>query len=347
MYIFRKKPFLIGDIGVNYYEIAEKEEISLLDAAKLMILEAKKCGLDAVKFQSYKAENIVSRKASDFDDESSISLFDLFKKYDKFGYEEFHQLADYCSEIGIMFLSTPLDIESADYLEEFMDIYPIASSDLTNIPFIQYIARKNKSILLLTGGATLNEIKNAVRAIEDVSTVDIAIMHTILSFPTEYRDANLLMIKDLAQNFPEYEIGYSDHTIADSNMFVLTTAYNYGAGIIEKHFTLDKSLSGEDHFHSMDPEDVMILKANLNFLSQIRGIKNKQPLIYESSTRRAERRSIVLAQDIKKGDVITRDVLTFKRPGIGISPDKIDEVIGRIASVDIEEDTLIDFDMLE
>ncbi|MBO6274330.1 MAG: N-acetylneuraminate synthase family protein, partial [Methanobrevibacter sp.] len=134
MYIFRKKPFLIGDIGVNYYEIAEKEEISLLDAAKLMILEAKKCGLDAVKFQSYKAENIVSRKASDFDDESSISLFDLFKKYDKFGYEEFRQLADYCSEIGIMFLSTPLDIESADYLEEFMDIYPIASSDLTNIP---------------------------------------------------------------------------------------------------------------------------------------------------------------------------------------------------------------------
>ena len=347
MYIFRKKPFLIGDIGVNYYEIAEKEEISLLDAAKLMILEAKKCGLDAVKFQSYKAENIVSRKASDFDDESSISLFDLFKKYDKFGYEEFRQLADYCSEIGIMFLSTPLDIESADYLEEFMDIYPIASSDLTNIPFIQYIARKNKLILLLTGGATLNEIKNAVRAIEDVSTADIAIMHTILSFPTEYRDANLLMIKDLAQNFPEYEIGYSDHTIADSNMFVLTTAYNYGAGIIEKHFTLDKSLPGDDHFHSMDPEDVMILKANLNFLSQIRGMKNKQPLIYESSTRRGERRSIVLAQDIKKGDVITRDVLTFKRPGIGISPDKIDEVIGRIASVDIEEDTLIDFDMLE
>lgn len=347
MHIFNKKPFLIGDIGVNYYEIAEKEELSLLDAAKLMILEAKKCGLDAVKFQSYTTENIVSRKTNDFDGESSVTLFDLFKKYDEFGYEEFRQLADYCSDVGIMFLSTPLDIESADYLEEFMDIYPIASSDLTNIPFIQYIARKNKSILLLTGGATLNEIKNAVKAIEDVSTVDIAIIHTILSFPTEYRDANLLMIKDLVQNFPEYEIGYSDHTIPDTNMFVLTTAYNYGASIIEKHFTLDKSLSGEDHFHSMDPEDVMILKANLGFLSQISGMKNKQPLIYESSTRRAERRSIVLAKDIKKGDVITRDVLTFKRPGIGISPDKIGDVVGRTASVDIEQDTLINFDMLE
>ena len=347
MNIFHKKPFLIGDIGVNYYEIAEKEEISLVDAAKLMILEAKKCGLDAVKFQSYKTENIVSHKIQDFDEDSSITLFDLFKKYDKFGYGEFRQLADYCDEIGIMFLSTPLDMESADYLDEFMNIYPISSSDLTNIPFIQYIARKNKPILLLTGGATLNEIKNAVRSIEEVSTVDIAIMHTILSFPTEYRDANLLMIKDLEQNFPEYEIGYSDHTIPDSNMFVLTTAYNYGAGIIEKHFTLDKSLSGDDHFHSMDPEDVMTLKINLKFLSQIRGMKNKQPLIYESSTIRAERRSIVLLKDIKKGDIITSDILTFKRPGIGISPDKIDEVIGKTALVDIEQDTLIDFDMLE
>ncbi|WP_407381687.1 N-acetylneuraminate synthase family protein [Methanobrevibacter sp.] len=347
MNIFHKKPFLIADIGVNYYEIAEKEEISLIEAAKLMILEAKKCGVDAVKFQSYKTENILSRKTQDFNGDSYDELFDLFKKYDQFSQEEFRQLSSYCDEIGIMFLSTPLDVESADYLDEFMDIYPLASSDLTNIPFIKYVAGKNKPILLLTGGATLNEVKNAVRAIEEVSTVDIAILHTILSFPTEYRDANLLMIKDLARNFPEYEIGYSDHTVPDSNMFVLTSAYNYGADIIEKHFTLDKSLSGDDHCHSMDPEDVMVFKTNIRFLSQISGMRNKQPLIYESSTTRSERRSIVLARDIKKGDVITQDVLTFKKPGIGISPNRIDEVIGKTALVDIEEDTIIDFDMLE
>ena len=234
MNIFYKKPFLIADIGVNYYDIAQKEEISNMEAAKLMILEAKKVGIDAVKFESYKTENIIS---SNFPEQ-----FDLFKKYDNFGRDEFFELSEYCRELKIKFLSTPLDYESADYLDEFMDIYPIASSDLTNIPFIQYIAKKNKPMLLLTGAATLNEVKMAVRAIEDVSTVDIAILHSVLAYPTDYRDANLAMIKDLVQNFPEYEIGYSDHTKADSNMFVLTTAYNYGADIIEKHFTLDKSI---------------------------------------------------------------------------------------------------------
>ena len=339
MKIFYKKPFLIADIGVNYYDIAQKEEISDIDAAKLMISEAKKVGIDAVKFESYKTENLLS--------EESQTQFDLFKKYDKFGVDEFRQLADFCSELKIKFLSTPLDFESADYLDEFMDIYPISSSDLTNIPFIQYIAKKNKPILLLTGAATLNEIKQAVKAIEEVSTVDIAIMHSVLAYPTEYRDANLAMIKDLVQNFPEYEIGYSDHTRPDSNMFVLTTAYNYGAEIIEKHFTLDKSLPGNDHNHSMDPEDVMIFKTNVGFLSQLSGMKNKQPLICESSAKRESRRSIVLIDDIKKGDIITADLITFKRPGTGIAPAKIDDVVGKRALVDIGKDTLIDFDMID
>ena len=155
------------------------------------------------------------------------------------------------------------------------------------------------------------------------------------------------MIKDLAFNFPEYEIGYSDHTKPDSNMFVLTTAFNLGADIIEKHFTLDKSLPGNDHSHSMDPEDVMIFKTNIGFLSQINGMKNKQPLIYESSAIRSSRKSIVAVKDIKKGDVITSELLTFKRPGVGIPPYRINDVIGKTALVDIAEDTLIDFDMLE
>ncbi|MBR0057779.1 MAG: N-acetylneuraminate synthase family protein [Methanobrevibacter sp.] len=339
MKIFYKTPFLIADIGVNYYDIAQKEEISDIDAAKLMILEAKKAGVDAVKFESYKTENIISEQSQD--------QFDLFKKYDKFGEDEFRQLADYCAELKIKFFSTPLDFESVDYLDEFMDIYSISSSDLTNIPFIQYVAKKNKPILLLTGAATLNEIKQAVRAIEEVSTVDIAIMHSVLAYPTEYRDANLAMIKDLAINFPDYEIGYSDHTRPDSNMFVLTTAYNYGADIIEKHFTLDKSLPGNDHEHSMDPEDVMVFKTNVGFLSQISGMKNKQPLICESSAKRESRRSIVSTKDIKKGDVITPDAITFKRPGTGISPALIDDVVGKTASVDIAADSLIDFEMLE
>ena len=145
MNIFNKKPFLIGEIGVNFYDIAKEEEISDMEAAKLMIREAKKCGIDAVKFQSYKAENMVSKNSPaywDLSEEPTTSQFELFKKYDKFGEDEFRQLADYCREIGIMFLSTPFDFESVDYLDKFMDIFKISSSlgikafsPLTNSPF--------------------------------------------------------------------------------------------------------------------------------------------------------------------------------------------------------------------
>ena len=317
MNIFNKYPFLIAEIGVNYYDIAEKEEISNMEAAKLMILEAKKCGVDAVKFQSYKADTIASKNSPaywDLSEEPTTSQYELFKKFDEFGAEEYRQLADYCNELGIMFMSTPFDFESVDYLDEFMDIYKISSSDLTN---------------------------------EEVSTVDIAIMHCVLSYPTAYEDANLLMIKDLANTFPEYEIGYSDHTKPDKNMVVLTTAYNYGAGIIEKHFTLDKSLQGNDHYHAMDPDDVMVFKLNVNFLSKLNGMKNKQPLICESPARRQARRSIVAFRDIKKGEKITADDLTFKRPGTGISPSKINDVLDKTAVEDIPEDTLLDYEMFE
>lgn len=349
MNIFNKQPFLIAEIGVNFYDIAEKEGISDMDAAKLMIDEAKKCGVDAVKFQSYKAETIASRNSPaywDLSEEPTTSQFELFKKFDKFGADEYRQLADYCREVGIMFLSTPFDFASVDYLDEFMDVYKISSSDLTNIPFIKYIAGKNKPILLSTGASTLKEIKQAVEAIEEVSSSDIAIMHCVLSYPTAFEDANLLMIKDLAKHFPDYEIGYSDHTKPDENMMVLTTAYNYGATILEKHFTLDKTLQGNDHYHGMAPEDVVKFRQNIGFIAKLNGMKNKQPLICESSARKEARRSIVTVRDIKKGEVITKKDITFKRPGTGIYPSEIDNVIGKSAKIDIAEDTLLDFEML-
>lgn len=349
MLIFNKRPFLIAEIGVNFYDIAEKDGISDMDAAKLMIDKAKSCGVDAVKFQSYKAETIASRNSPaywDLSEEPTTSQFELFKKFDKFGRDEYKELADYCKSKGIIFLSTPFDFKSADYLDEFMDVYKISSSDLTNIPFIKYIAGKNKPILLSTGASTLREIREAVKAIEEVSTVDIAIMHCVLSYPTAYEDANLLMIKDLAEEFPDYEIGYSDHTKPDEDMAVLTTAYNYGATILEKHFTLDKTLKGNDHYHAMDPDDVVKFRKNVVFLNKINGMKNKQPLICESSARKEARRSIVTLRDIKKGEKITEDDVTFKRPGTGIYPSEIDNVIGKTACMDIPEDTLLDFDML-
>lgn len=348
MLVFNKKPFLIADISLAFYEFAKEESIADFEAAKFLIDEAQSCGVDAVMFQSFKAENIISRDGSALAELGlSMEYFDSLKNFDKFGVGEFKQLADYCRSIGMIFLSTPLDFESVDYLDEFLDVYQIASSDINNIPFIKYVATKNKPILLSTGAATLMEVKNAVKAIEDVSTVDIVIMHSILSFPTSYEDANLLMIKDLMENFPEYEIGYSDHTKPDEDMLVLTTAYNYGASVLEKHFTFDKKLSGMDSCYAMDADDVIRFKRNILFLSKISGRKNKQPLICESYARKEYRKSIVAKNDIKKGSTITEADITFKRPGIGIAPIDVEDVIGKVADRDISKDTLINFEMIK
>lgn len=350
MIVFNKKPFLIADISINLFEFADMEKISYIDSAKFLIDEAQSCGVDAVMFQAYTAENIVSRDEAAFENlavDSPNSYFDSIKKYDKFGVGDYKTLAEYCNDVGMVFLSTPHDMESVDYLDEFMDIFSIASSDLTNIPFIEHVASKNKPILLSTGGATMIEIKKAIRAIEDVSTCDIVIMHSILSFPTEYNDANLLMIRDLVENFPDYEIGYSDHTRSDENMVVLTTAFNYGATVLEKHFTFDKKLKGLDSDYAMDADDVITFRRNVLFLSKINGRRNKQPLICESLTLRETRKSIVAKNDIAKGNVIGESDITFKRPGTGISPSQIDVVVGNVAVQDISKDTLITFEMLK
>lgn len=350
MSIFNKRPFLIGEIGVNFYDIAKKENITPMDAAKLMIKEAKNAGVDAVKFQTYKAEKIASRNSPaywDLDEEPTTSQFELFKKFDSFGSEEYRELAEYCREVGIMFLSTPFDFEAIDFLDDLMDVYKISSSDLTNIPFIKAIALKNKPIILSTGASTLKEIKEAVNAIEEVSNVDIGLMHCVLSYPTKDEDANLLMIKDIKEQFEGYDIGYSDHTKPDDKMLILTTAYLYGANIIEKHFTLDKTLTGNDHYHAMDVEDVKTFNENIELINKIKGKKVKQPLVCESSSRKEARRSIVASKDIKKGEKITKDNITFKRPGTGISPSKVDEIIGMNANEDIAEDTLLTYEMLE
>lgn len=350
MSIFNKRPFLIGEIGVNFYDIAKKENITPMDAAKLMIKEAKNAGIDAVKFQTYKAEKIASRNSPaywDLDEEPTTSQFELFKKFDSFGSEEYRELAEYCREVGIMFLSTPFDFEAIDFLDDLMDVYKISSSDLTNIPFIKAIALKNKPIILSTGASTLKEIKEAVNAIEEVSNVDIGLMHCVLSYPTKDEDANLLMIKDIKEQFEGYDIGYSDHTKPDDKMLILTTAYLYGANIIEKHFTLDKTLTGNDHYHAMDVEDVKTFNENIELINKIKGKKVKQPLVCESSSRKEARRSIVASKDIKKGEKITKDNITFKRPGTGIYPSKVDEIIGMNANEDIAEDTLLTYEMLE
>ncbi len=340
---------LIAEIGVNYYDIAKERGISNMDAAKLMIKEAKDAGIHAVKFQTYKAKTLAAKASPyywDITEEPTRSQYELFTKFDSFGYKEYKELKEYSDEVCIEFLSTAFDIESADYLDELMNVYKISSSDLSNIPFIEYQAAKNKPILLSVGASNEDEIERAVDAIRGKTDAPITLLHCVLEYPTPLADANLLKIATLKEKFPDVYIGYSDHTKPTDDCDVIKTAYNLGAQLVEKHFTLNKTLTGNDHYHAMDPEDAKSIIASIERMDMIRGKGELISLDTESAARSNARRSLVSLGDIKKGTRITREMLTFKRPGTGISPDRIDEIAGRIAAVDIEDDTILQESML-
>ncbi|MEJ2249415.1 MAG: N-acetylneuraminate synthase family protein [Candidatus Lokiarchaeota archaeon] len=345
--IEKKGIFIIAECGVNYYDIAEKLDISLMEAAKLMIEKAAESGADAVKFQSYKADKLASKNSPaywDLSEESTKTQYDLFKKFDKFGEEEYKELSSYCNSKKVIFLSTPFDFEAVDYLNNLMPIFKISSSDITNLPLIKYIASKNKPIFLSTGASDIGEIYEAVNIIKLINDKQISLMHCILSYPTDYKDANLNMIKHLNKIFPDCLIGYSDHTKTDNCLLVLISAYLKGAKIIEKHFTLDKELKGNDHYHAMDPIDLKRFISNLNLIKEIDGQFLKEPLECEKAARLNARRSIIAKVNITKNDKIKREMITFKRPGIGIPPNMLDYVIGGLALKDIKENDIIMFD---
>jgi N-acetylneuraminate synthase len=342
-------PTIIAEIGVNFYDTAKKLTIAPLDAAKMYIREAKKAGADIVKFQSYKAETLVSKKSPAYWDtkqEPTKTQFELFKKHDKFNKNDFEIVGDYCKEQKIGFMSTPFDDYSVDYLSGLLDIYKISSSDITNIPFLKHIASKKKPIYLSTGASYISEIDTAVRAIKDAGCKEISLFHCILCYPTKNEDANLNMICHLKKIYPNLKIGYSDHTMPDKTMTILSTAFLLGAEIIEKHFTLDKTLPGNDHYHGMDPEDLKTVVENFKLIGKIRGRFEKTVIPGEFVPRREARRSIVINKPLKKGSGISREDISIKRPGYGVSPGHIDMVIGRKVNRDIEEDTVLMWDMV-
>lgn len=344
-----KKPYLIAEAGVNFYDTAREENITPLEAAKKYIDEAKKAGVDAIKFQSYKADTIVSKNSPaywDLKQESTKTQYELFRKHDSFNQNEYKILSDYCKEKNISFMSTPFDYESADYLENMMDIYKISSSDITNLPFLSYIAKKGKPIFLSTGASFLSEIEEAVRTILNEGCNELCLLHCVLSYPCKNEDANLEKIKTLKMCFPELKIGYSDHTLPDETMTILTTAYLFGAEVIEKHFTLDKALKGNDHYHAGDPNDFKKALNNFKLIECVSGDKHITVHTCEEIPRREARRSLVLKRDMKKGERITENDMTAKRPGTGIAPEYSDIIVGRTVKVDLDEDTILQWEMV-
>ncbi|MDN5098601.1 N-acetylneuraminate synthase family protein [Aliarcobacter butzleri] len=332
------KPYVIAEAGVNHE--------GSMELAKRLCDEAKEGGADAIKFQTYKANTIASKDSPAYWDttkEPTLSQHELFTKHDKFWKNEMQELKNYSDEIGIEFLSTPFDIESAIFLNEMMDVFKISSSDITNKPFIEFMCDFGKPIILSTGASSLSEIAEAVSWIEAKGN-SLALLHCVLNYPTPDKNANLGMIMDLKTRFPDKIIGYSDHTLPN-DMKVCEIATLLGSVIIEKHFTHDKTLPGNDHYHAMDKEDLKLFRTNLERTFEILGGFKIEALADEAPARANARRSLVAARDIPKGKVVEKEDLTFKRPAHGVSPKFIDDIVGKTALDNISDDTVIQWNM--
>lgn len=330
-------PYVIAEIGVNHE--------GSLDQAKRLIDLAKEGGADAAKFQTYKAGSLASKHSPAYWDttkEPTQSQYQLFQKYDTFEQRDYEELAGHCDSVGIDFLSTPFDAAAVEFLDPLMKFFKIASADLTNVPFLRAVAGKGKPVVLSTGASTLAEIDLAVDILEKAGAPAVALLHCVLNYPTPNENAHLGMITGLARSYPDYLIGYSDHTIPDECMTTLVSAYLLGARVIEKHFTHDKTLPGNDHYHAMDVEDLKRFTARIETTrALIGGQTTKSALESEEISRKNARRSIVLTKDVPADHRITETDLTYKRPGTGISPLYWDDVIGRVTVRPLENDHVL------
>jgi len=343
------KPYIIADMGVNFYDTAKTMGISPLNAAKLYIAKAAEAGVDCAKFQSYKAKTIVSKNSPaywDLTKEPTRTQYELFLKHDSFGEKEYFELSEYAHRKGMDFTSTPFDYAAVDYLEKIVDFYKISSSDLSNLPFVRYIGKKGKPVYISVGASYLSEVDEALRVLKESGCKNIVVLHCVLSYPTIPENANLRVIETLKKDFPHVRIGYSDHVAPDDTMMTLSTAYLLGAEVIEKHFTLDKTLSGNDHYHAGEPEDFRKAIDNFKRIDMLLGSPEKTVLDCERIARREARRSLVLTRDMKAGEIITADDLMSKRPGTGISPEYVDIVLGRKVIRNLDEDTILMWDMI-
>ena len=336
------RPYIIAEIGVNHE--------GSLDLAKRLIELAKEGGADGAKFQSYKADTLASKHSPAYWDtskESTRSQHELFQKYDNFEPADYAALAEHAKRCGIDYLSTPFDDAAVDYLQPLVPFYKIASADITNTPLLRRVARTGKPVVLSTGASNMDEIRWSVRTLHDAGATDVVLLHCILNYPCENHNAHVRMITGLAEAFPDYLIGYSDHTVPDPDMTALAVAYSLGAVVLEKHFTHDKTLPGNDHYHAMDVHDLRRFVERMGTIADILGeTEAKAPIATEEISRLNARRSIVLARAVRAGQALTEADLTYKRPGTGVGPQDWDRVIGMTVNKDLDDDHVLTWDDL-
>jgi N,N'-diacetyllegionaminate synthase len=313
-----------------------------------LIETAHGAGVDAIKFQSYTAGKISTRVAPRYwveKDDPHGTQWDTFAKLDKLSDRDFIALLDHAREIGLTAFSTPFDDEAVDFLASLgVPAFKIASADLTCHGLIERAARVGKPMILSTGTSTLAEVEEALEVCRRAGNDQVALMHCTLKYPCPPEGINLRMMEHLMRAFPEVPVGLSDHSLGIS---VPQAAVALGATFLEKHYTVDKTLPGSpDHHLSVDPADTKAMMEGIRTVEKALGtaVKGLEPL--ETDAFRYARRSVTSAAAIPRGATITRAMLTYKRPGTGISPKHLDLVVGRVARVDIPEDTTMTWEMV-
>jgi sialic acid synthase SpsE len=335
---------MILEIGVNH-------ENSMENALQL-VESAARTGAKTVKFQTYTAEKLAAENSPsywDLSEEPTSSQKKLFKKYDSFTVSDYELIAQRANSLGLEFMTTCFDEDWADKLDHLLKRYKIASADLTNVQLLKHIARKNKPILLSTGAATFGEIEEAVRIIKSQTSADVTLLHCVLNYPTAPHNANLLRILQLRDTFPNLAIGYSDHTRPKDSFSAIGLAFVLGASTIEKHFTFDKSLKGNDHYHAFDEDDVKKVFERIVEIQELLEYEEQKFIEIQEKARSYARRGIYARVGIEAGHQIGNQHLISLRPipTNGISAAEIESVIGKQTKRKIDVGNPILWDDLE
>ena len=330
-----KHVIIIAEAGVNHN--------GSFELAKKMVDAAKEAGVDYVKFQTFNPKKLVSKFAekAEYQKETTGSDETQLEMLQKLTLTEdnFLSLRDYCREVGIGFISTPFDLDSIAFLETFdMDFWKVPSGEVTNLPYLEAIARTKRKVVMSTGMCDMNEIQDAIEVLEKNGTTDITLLHCNTQYPTPYEHVNLSAMNSIRDALHK-EVGYSDHT---QGIEVPIAAVAMGATVIEKHFTLDKNMEGPDHKASLNPTELKQMVVAIRNIEQAIGNGLKEPSSSEMANKGVARKSIVASRSIKQGEVFSEENLTTKRPGTGISPMKWYDVIGKVAPRDFSEDEIIE-----
>lgn len=332
-----KHVFIIAEVGVNHN--------GSLEIAKKLINASKDCGVDAIKFQTFKADKLVSKKAQKAEYQknntnSNESQYEMIKKLELTD-ENHKELVRYCNEKEILFISSPFDLASIDLLDHLgLNIFKIPSGEITNLPYLQKIGKLNKNVILSTGMADLGEIEDTLDVLVENGTEreKITILQCNTEYPTPYEDVNLKAMLTIKNSF-NVRVGYSDHT---KGIEVPIAAVALGAEVIEKHFTLDRNMEGPDHKASLEPDELKLMVESIRNIEKALGNGIKKPSKSELKNKPIARKSLVAIRRIEKGELFTENNIGIKRPGTGISPMRWNEIIGKNARRNFIEDELIE-----